>query len=108
MSAGMTTEQMSDSLTGFDEIAIKKFFGAPVSILAGNQENPGDPMQYLRSLVFVAERRDGKNDNEARNIAQSLTIKEVTDYFDKNEEAALDFDPDAPESESGKELAPTS
>jgi hypothetical protein len=96
-----TAEEFFDSLNGFDEIAIKKFFGVPVSTLSGTKTQPGDPMQFMRALVFVAERRGGKGDHEAFSAAQQYSIKDVNENYFAT--PPKDIDPDAPVSESGKD-----
>jgi hypothetical protein len=50
----MTAEEVFDSLTGFDEIAIAQQFRHTVADLAQN-----DVSMFARALVFVAKRRDG-------------------------------------------------
>lgn len=77
-----TVQDLADSLTGFDEIAIKKAFGVPFSTLAPNEKGEGgDAFQFLRSLVFVHRRREGDNDVTAYNTAQGMTTHEVNGYF---------------------------
>ncbi|GAA1977495.1 hypothetical protein GCM10009798_43390 [Nocardioides panacihumi] len=75
MSADMTADDFFESLTGFDEIAIKQHFGASVSNLKD------EPMDFMRALVFVAERREGKTDIQAKDAALTLTVREVLAYF---------------------------
>lgn len=83
----LTIEEVSDSLTGFDEIAIAQHFGRTVTDLAQH-----DPSMFGRALVFVVERRDGKSDDDARNAALGMTLKEYAAFF-----------PDVSEGESGKD-----
>lgn len=107
MSAGqLSAEAMFDSLTGFDEIAVKKFWGVPISTLSGNKKAGivGDPMQFLRALAFIAERRAGLSDIAAHAAAQELTIGGVMAYFP---DSTPEIDALDPETESGKELTPT-
>lgn len=87
-----TVEELADSLTGFDEIAIKKAFGVPFAALAPNEKGVGgDVFQFLRSLVFTHRRREGDNDTTAYNAAQALTTSEVNDYFaDESVESGKD------------------
>lgn len=82
MPSDKTVEELANSLTGFDEIAIKKAFGVPFAILAPNEKGEGgDALQFLRSLIFVNQRREGDNDITAYNTAQGMTMGEVNDYF---------------------------
>ncbi len=77
-----TVEEIADSLSGFDEIAIKKAFGVPFSALAPDENGKGgDVFQFLRSLAFTHRRREGDNDITAYNAAQTLTTAEVNGYF---------------------------
>jgi hypothetical protein len=87
-----TVEELADSLTGFDEIAIKKAFGVPFATLAPDEKGKGgDVFQFLRSLVYVHCRRDGENDVTAYNTAQGMTTSEVNSYFaDESAESGKD------------------
>lgn len=72
-----TAEEVMDSLTGHEEMAISQHFGKVVADLADN-----DPSMMLRALVFVCQRRqDGVNDDDARNAALDLRAKDVLDFF---------------------------
>ena len=72
----LTAEEVLDSLTGFDEIAIAQHFGRTVGEMAEK-----DQSMFGRSLIFVVKRREGVNDDDARNAALSLTMKEYVSYF---------------------------
>ena len=71
-----TAEEIFDSLTGFDEIAIAQHFGRTVGEMAEK-----DQSMFGRSLIFVVKRREGVNDDDARNAALGLTMKEYVAYF---------------------------
>lgn len=89
MSAQITAEEMLESLTGFDEIAIKQQFGAEVADLANNQ-----PTMFLRSLVAVhVKRQDGLPDAAAKQRAMELTLKQAQEYFlqSEGEDGSEDF-----------------
>lgn len=97
MSCDQTTEELADSLTGFDEIAIKKAFGVPISALSPDQKGQGgDVFQFLRALIFVHRRREGENDITAYNSAQNLRTAELNAYF-ADESAESGKDSSAPE-----------
>jgi hypothetical protein len=82
MHCNQTVEELADSVTGFDEIAIKKAFGANFASLSPNEKGEGgDVFQFLRTLVFVHRRREADNDITAYNTAQGLTTSEVNAYF---------------------------
>lgn len=76
MTSDMTISEMTNSLTGFDEIAIAKHFGGEFTDLAENK-----PTTLGRALVFVAERRDGKTDQEAFQVAMDLPLGTCQSYF---------------------------
>ena len=68
-----TVEGTAESLTGFDEIAIEKWFTGELSTLSGTKS--------MRALAFVLARRDGKADKEAYGDAMRATLKEITESF---------------------------
>lgn len=92
MTKKITPTEATESLTGFDEIAIKQRFGTPVGLL-GQQ----DPTQYMRALAFVIYRRDGKPDAEAYQMAQDARIGDLNDMF------ASPKKKDDPESDFGEQ-----
>jgi len=91
-----TAEEVFDSLTGFDEIAITQQFGRTVADLAQN-----DATMFARTLIFVVNRRDGISDDEARNGALGLTMKEFSTYFaEPSEEESEKDEPVGPQPEN--------
>lgn len=93
----MTTEEMSLSLTGFDEIAIEKHFDLDIYYDA---ETKG--VKTLRALVFVALTREGLDASEAKAQAMGMPLGVLQNFFSDDEE----FDPEEPVTESGKDSAP--
>lgn len=91
----ITAEEMMESLTGFDEVAIAKHWAAEVLDLAEHK-----PTTFTRSLVFVLMRRGGMSDHEAKEAVMNMTLKEVQGHFTEEEEEPV---PDDPSTESGKE-----
>jgi hypothetical protein len=91
----MTFEEMSESVTGFDEIAVEKIMGMDMYT-----EAEAKPVLLLRSLVFIHIRRSGISDPDARKQVMEMPLGDVNDYFASKEE---DVDPDEPDSESGKD-----
>lgn len=71
----LNSQEMTRSLTGFDEIAIKKAFGARFEDLEG--------MFFARSLLFVQMRREGAGDAAAFKAVMEMTFGDVEDRFDK-------------------------
>lgn len=89
---GMTLEEMSDTLTGFEEIAIAKAFEKPLESLLG--------MRVYRALAMIWHRRtDELNDADAYEAAMNLPLKECVGYFDEDEEIT----PSTPETDPGKD-----
>ena len=91
----ITIEEITESLTGFDELAIAKFFGMEWMALGETR-----PTALSRALIFVHKRREGAKDADAYQQAMSLTLGETTEYFADD---ADEMDPDDPDSESGKD-----
>lgn len=86
--ATQTLDDLADSLTGFDEIAIKQAFKQTVAQLAD------DPGQLIRALIFVHRRREGDNDVTAWNAAQAMPARDALDYFpDEDEDSGKDEPP---------------
>ena len=71
-----TMEEVLDSLTGFDEMAIAGQFGRTMSELAERDE-----LMAARALVFIAKRRDGMPDVDAKTTAFEMALKEVRAFF---------------------------
>ncbi|KAA1424310.1 hypothetical protein [Nocardioides antri] len=91
----MPVDEVIETLTGFEEIAIEKQFGNNWQDLAGDAQT-----MFLRALVFVLLRRDGKNDLEAKQEVMEMTLRECKDRFLDDEEEP---NPDEPVTESGKD-----
>lgn len=82
--AGMTAEEFSGSLTGFEEIAIAKHFDLDIY---GEAETR--PMVAIRALVFTDQVRKGETAADAKTYAMSMAGKDAMAYFP-------DEDPDDP------------
>jgi len=77
MSATETTaNETFDSLTGFDEIAIRKEFRQDVARLY-----EADAMAFIRAMVFVHQRRQGLKDPAAFQAAMEMPQRELQHYF---------------------------
>lgn len=79
MTSEKSADEVFESLNGFDEIAIEKAFGEVTSL-------KDKPMMFLRALLFIETRREGKKDNEAKQVAMNATMKQLTDYFRGDED----------------------
>lgn len=72
-----TADEFYRSLTGFEELAIKKEFREPISSLAKN-----DPPAFARALVMVHRTRGGDTVRDAYQHAMTLPTGVVNeDYF---------------------------
>ena len=98
MSAQMTGEEMFESLTGFEEIAIANSFNAEIGILAENK-----PTMFLRAMVFTHMVREGQSVKDAKQAAMAMTLKEANAFFLESEEEPM---PEEPVTESGEDAAP--
>lgn len=72
----MWSGEYGDTLTGFDEVAIGKAFGANLDALAAR-----GGLDAVRALVFTHRRREGDDDKAAKKFALEATRREVADYF---------------------------
>lgn len=79
MSSNISAEEMTGSLTGFDEKAIARAFGTSMGELFQGKE----PTLMLRALVYVAKKRDGNDDAKAYQLSMEMPLKEVQEYFDE-------------------------
>lgn len=87
----ITANEMFESLTGFEEIAVERKFGATVEGLA-----EGKPLRLLRALSFVQFKRDGLDDTKAYNAAMDMTLAQAQAHFtedDRDLEAGEDNAP---------------
>lgn len=91
----ITITEMTNSLTGFEEIAAAKAFKAEMEDLVNSSK-------FGRALVFVDLRRRPMPDTEAYEQAMSMRLGDVNTYF---AEEGDDVDEEDPDSESGKESA---
>ncbi len=71
-------EDVTGSLSGFDELAIEQKFGGDLGSLSGTMS--------LRALVFVLERRSGADDKTAYGAAMRKTLVECRDAFDHEDD----------------------
>lgn len=68
-----SVEDAARSLTGFDELAIARAFGADLSALTGTMTT--------RAIVFVLQRRAGLDDAAAYKAAMTLSLGECEAQF---------------------------
>lgn len=84
MTAELTANEMLESLTGYDEIAISRAFGRDPLELAESK-----PTMLARSLAFVHMTREGQSADVAKKAAMELSIRQANDYFQDSEEELL-------------------
>lgn len=76
--SGMTYAEISEAVTGFDELAVEKHM--EIDIYTQGEQRP---VWMLRALVFVHQRHQGVDDTAAKQTALSLPLSAVNDYFDQ-------------------------
>jgi hypothetical protein len=72
----LNLNELVEGATGYDEIAISKFFHMQLSQL---EENPTTGM---RVAMFLHLRRNGSKDQEAYKDAMTMTLKALSDLID--------------------------
>lgn len=88
--SNQSPNDLFESLTGFDEIAIAAHFGDKITTLGSRAQEDAedkDPFTFLRALAFVDKRRtEGLNDREAYAAVMGMTIADVQAYFADDED----------------------
>jgi hypothetical protein len=91
-----TLDEITDSLTGHDELNVHTAFGADVADLVQTRKTI-----FMRAMIAVHYNREGGDAFPlAYRKAMDLTMKDVIGFFS---EQADDFDPDQPDSDAGKD-----
>ena len=85
--------ELSQSVNGFDQIAIRARFHERFDTLAE------DPMMLSRALYFVHLRREGTKDADAFQASMVLSMGDLTDLFESSDDDEFEGD------ESGTEEA---
>ena len=70
-------DEFTLSLTGFDEIAIERYWNKPLNEIGG--------LSAARALVFIHEKRNGKADPDAYQAAMRMPMGDVQDMFEKKD-----------------------
>lgn len=81
-------DEMANSLDGWDELAVKKFFKDSLSNIGKE-----DAMAFMRVLYFVHLRKGGVKDPDAYNAAMGMSLKALGETFG----SVPDLDPSAEE-----------
>lgn len=100
-----TTDEVLDSLTGHEEMWIAGQFGRTIGELIP------EPGMYRRALIFVLKRREDVNEDDARNAALDMKLKDVLEFFptvnaDDEDEEAVKVVEEAGKDEPQPELRP--
>lgn len=72
--AAAAMEEVTRSLTGFDELAIEHWFERPLTRLSATMQG--------RALLFVLLRRDGEKDGKAHRAAMTMPLGDLDERFD--------------------------
>lgn len=78
MSEKIEAEKFTRSLTGFDEIGIKRVFGVALGDLEGGL--------VPRALLWVAERRGGMSDADAFRKVMEMPLGDIEERFTGDDE----------------------
>lgn len=97
MTTQATFNEMLDSLTGYEELAIQSGFDADINTLINTHATFA-----VRACIAVDLARQGSTAAEAKKAAMSLTLTEVNAYFREDVEEPF---PEEPVTESGKDAA---
>ena len=98
-----TTDEVLDSLTGFEEVSIREQLGRPVG------DFMGEPGMFRRALIFVCKRREGLSEDDARNAVLGMRLLDVLEYFvDDGSPAAVESGKDETPNEPKPETSPPS
>lgn len=91
----LTQVEAIESLTGYDELAIKQKFGAPIGALFDESISTA-----RRALVFAIYSRQDNGPKDAYKAAMNLTVGDLDRVFGEDEPEVMD---DEPVTESGKD-----
>jgi hypothetical protein len=97
-----TAGEVLDSMTGHEESWVADQFGKSIGELVSNFLERSDVGPYYRALIFVLKRREGVNEDDARNAVLDMRIKDVVAFF-KREAEGSDADESEVLAESGKD-----
>lgn len=95
-----TADEVVDSLTGHEEMWIADQFGKSIGELVDHFLSRNDVGPYYRALIFVLKRRDGVNDDDARNAVLEMKLGDAIGFFPREH---VDADEAAAVAESGKD-----
>lgn len=102
-----TFNEALEALTGFDELAIEKYFQFDLyERLVGVGDDDGNvktlPVLLQRALIF-AETRKEKGDPQAFGAVMNMRSSEVLAYFSDEDDSADQAEDGLPETEAGKD-----
>ena len=85
----LDADELAKSINGFEQIAIRERFREKLETLTE------DGTMFMRSLLFVVEKRDGKKDSDAYSAVMTMPLQEVVEKFkgeddlDEEDESAV-------------------
>lgn len=94
------TGEVCDSLNGREEMWIAEQFGKSIGELTGNYLERNDYGPFYRALIFILKRREGINEDDARNQVMDMRLSDVVAFFPRAED-------DADESGKGEPVSET-
>jgi hypothetical protein len=74
----MNAEEIAESLSGFDEIAIEKYFREPLSNLSATMQ--------ARALCFIMSKRELNDDKAAFSSAMNASLKDIMENINPQAE----------------------
>jgi len=95
----LDADEVSKSINGFDQIAVRQMFRERLDQLAG------DAAMFMRALLFVVERRGGANDADAFRAVMSLGLSDVYDRFADKEGPDVEPEDESAVAERDREYA---
>lgn len=72
----LTAQQVRDSVSGYEELAIEEKFGHIYEEIAQTR-----PSMFGRALLFTLKRREGVVDVDAYDAVMKMSLQEVSDSF---------------------------
>lgn len=93
-------QELSETLNGYDQLAIRARFHERFDQLAE------DPLMFARAMYFIHLRRtSGQKDSESFNQAMGLTMKALNEMFDSGEDDDVDPEDESAVAERDRQYA---
>lgn len=95
----LSANALTETLNGFDEIAIRNAFGQNLSKI----REDGDQLLFIRALIYIDKRRARMTDAQAYQAAMNVRTVDLDGYFPDDPE---EIDPEQPVTAEGKDDTP--